>query len=133
MNPTTDVLAKRMAALEGGLAAVAVASGQSAVFMTMLCPAGRGESIITTANMYHGAYNQFSFLLPDLGISAAIVPETPESIERAINETTRAVYIESMGHPCMNLPDIEAIAQVAHRHGIPFVVDNTAGAGGYWC
>ncbi|KAJ4996678.1 Homocysteine synthase [Colletotrichum sp. SAR 10_66] len=132
-NPTTDVLEKRMAALEGGLAAVAVASGQSAVFMTMLCLAGRGESIISTANMYHGAYNQFSFLLPDLGISVHIVQETPESIEAAINETTRAIYLESMGHPRMNVPDIEAIAQVAHRHGIPLVVDNTAGAGGYWC
>ncbi|KAI8244338.1 Homocysteine synthase [Colletotrichum sp. SAR 10_96] len=132
-NPTTDVLEKRMAALEGGLASVAVASGQSAVFMTMLCLAGRGESIISTANMYHGAYNQFSFLLPDLGISVDIVQEIPESIEAAINETTRAIYLESMGHPRMNVPDIEAIAQVAHRHGIPLVVDNTAGAGGYWC
>ncbi|KAI8314229.1 Homocysteine synthase [Colletotrichum sp. SAR11_59] len=132
-NPTTGVLEKGIAALEGGLTAVAVASGQSAMFMTMLCLAGRGESIISTANMYHGAYNQFSFLLPDLGISVDIVQETPEYIEAAINETTKAIYLESMGHPRMNVPGIEAIAQVAHRYGIPLVVDNTAGAGGYWC
>ncbi|KAF4903200.1 Homocysteine synthase [Colletotrichum viniferum] len=100
-NPTTDVLEKRMSALKGGLATVAVASGH--------------------------------FLLPDQGILVDIVQETPEFIEAAINETTRAIYLESMGHPSVNVPDIESIAQVAHRHGIPLVVDNTAGAGGYWC
>ncbi|KAI1370239.1 Cys/Met metabolism PLP-dependent enzyme-domain-containing protein [Hypoxylon crocopeplum] len=132
-NPTTAVLEERIAALEGGIAAVAVASGQSAVFMTMLCLAEKGENIVSTSNMYHGAYNQFTFLLPSLGITAKVVQETPENIEKAIDDNTRAVYIETMGHPAMNIPDIEAIAKVAHSHGVPLVVDNTAGAGGYWC
>ncbi|KAI1084601.1 Cys/Met metabolism PLP-dependent enzyme-domain-containing protein [Whalleya microplaca] len=132
-NPTTAVLEQRVSALEGGVAAVAVASGQSAVFMTMLCLAENGENIVSTANMYHGAYNQFNFLLPSLGIAVKIVQESPTSIEEVIDCNTRAVYIETMGHPAMNIPDIEAIARVAHRHGVPLVVDNTAGAGGYWC
>lgn len=131
-NPTTAVVERRVAALEGGVAAVAVASGQSAVFMTMIALAGRGENIVATKHYYHGAYNQFNFLLPEFGVECRVVEETPEAIRAAIDENTKAVYIETIGHPKFNVPDIEAIAEVAHAGGVPLVVDNTVGCA-YFC
>ncbi|EXF73368.1 O-acetylhomoserine (thiol)-lyase [Colletotrichum fioriniae PJ7] len=131
-NPTTAVVERRVAALEGGVAAVAVSSGQAAVFMTMVALAGHGENIVATKHYYHGAYNQFSFLLPEFGVKCRVVEESVEAVRSAIDERTKAVYIETIGHPNFNVPDIEAIAQVAHEKGVPLVVENTVGCA-YFC
>lgn len=131
-NPTTAVVERRIAALEGGVASVAVSSGQAAVFMTMVALAGHGDNIVATKHYYHGAYNQFSFLLPEFGVETRVVEETPEAIKEAIDDRTKAVYIETVGHPNFNIPDIEAIAQVAHQGGVPLVVENTVGCA-YFC
>ncbi|KAF4995332.1 hypothetical protein FDECE_12823 [Fusarium decemcellulare] len=131
-NPTTAVVERRIAALEGGVAAVAVSSGQAAVFMTMVALAGHGENIVASKHYYHGAYNQFSFLLPEFGINCRVVEETADAVRAAIDERTKAVYIETVGHPNFNVPDIEAIAQVAHDARVPLVVENTVGCA-YFC
>ncbi|KAH7116328.1 Cys/Met metabolism PLP-dependent enzyme-domain-containing protein [Dactylonectria macrodidyma] len=132
-NPTIEVLEKRVAALEGGIASVAVASGQAAVFTTILALTRTGQNIVASANLYHGAYNQFSFLFPEFGVTAKLSADEPESIEAAIDGQTRAVYIETMGHPNFDIPDIEAISKVCRRKGVPLIVENTFGAGGYFC
>ncbi|KAH7015824.1 Cys/Met metabolism PLP-dependent enzyme-domain-containing protein [Ilyonectria destructans] len=131
-NPTTAVVERRIAALEGGVAAVAVASGQSAVFMTMASLVSHGDNIVATRHYYHGAYNQFSFLFPEFGVECRVVEETAEAVAAAIDERTKAVYIETIGHPKFNVPDIEAIAKAAHDGGVPLIVDNTVGAA-YFC
>ena len=134
MNPTTDVLEKRLAALEGGKAALGVASGHSAQFiaLTNLCQAG--DSIVSSSFLYGGTYNQFKVSLPRLGINVRFAENLkPEAFEGLIDETTKAVYLESIGNPAFHVPDFEAIAEVAHEKGIPFIVDNTFGCAGYLC
>ncbi|KAF2672485.1 O-acetylhomoserine sulfhydrylase [Microthyrium microscopicum] len=133
MNPTVDVFEKRIAALEGGVAAVAAASGQAAQFMAITALAHAGDNIVSTSNLYGGTYNQFKVLFPRLGIKTKFVKgDDPKDIAAAIDEKTKAVYIESIGNPRYNVPDIEGIAKVAHDAGVPLVVDNTFGAGGYF-
>ncbi|CUS11344.1 unnamed protein product [Tuber aestivum] len=132
MNPTVDVFEKRIAALEGGVAAVAASSGQSAQFMAIAALAHAGDNIVSTSYLYGGTYNQFKVFLPRLGIHTKFVNgDKPEDIAAAIDDKTKAVYIESIGNPRYNVPDFEAIARVAHDKGVPLVVDNTFGAGGY--
>ena len=132
MNPTTDVFEKRIAALEGGVAALATASGQAAQFLALATIAGAGDNIVSTSYLYGGTYNQFKVALPRLGIDAKFVDgDDPEDFRRAIDGRTKALYVETIGNPRFNIPDFEALAQVAHEAGIPFIVDNTFGAGGY--
>ncbi|EER27492.1 Homocysteine synthase [Coccidioides posadasii str. Silveira] len=134
MNPTVDVFEKRIAALEGGVAAVAASSGQAAQFMAIAALAHQGDNIVSTTNLYGGTYNQFKVMLPRLGIQTKFVNgDKPEDISAAIDDRTKAVYIETIGNPRYNVPDFEAIAKVAHEKGVPLIVDNTFGAGGYFC
>ena len=134
MNPTVDVLEKRIAALEGGVAAVAASSGQSAQFMAISALAHAGDNIVSTSNLYGGTYNQFKVAFPRLGITTKFLKsDTPEAVEEAIDDKTKAVYVETIGNPRYNVPDFEGIAKVAHAKGVPVVVDNTFGAGGYYC
>ncbi|PHH73018.1 hypothetical protein CDD80_4095 [Ophiocordyceps camponoti-rufipedis] len=133
MNPTVDVFEKRMAALEGGKAALAASSGQAAQFMAISTLAQAGDNIVSTANLYGGTYNQFKVMLPRLGIRVKLVDVDDEAaLEAAIDESTKAVYVETIGNPRFNVPDLEAIARIAHGKGVPLVVDNTFGAGGYF-
>ncbi|MCP5476994.1 MAG: O-acetylhomoserine aminocarboxypropyltransferase/cysteine synthase [Lysobacterales bacterium] len=132
MNPTTDVFEQRIAALEGGVAAVATASGQAAQFLaiTTLCQAG--DNIVSTSLLYGGTYNQFKVTLPRLGIQVKFVEgDDPEAFRALIDSHTKALYVETIGNPGSNVPDFEKIARIAHEHGIPLIVDNTFGAGGY--
>ncbi|NND32159.1 MAG: O-acetylhomoserine aminocarboxypropyltransferase/cysteine synthase [Saprospiraceae bacterium] len=134
MNPTTDVFEKRMAALEGGVAAVAVSSGQSAQFLALTNMMQSGDNFVTTQHLYGGSYNQFKVTLKRLGIEARFSKDDqPQSFAELIDENTKALYVETIGNPEFNIPDFEAMAVVAKHHGIPFVVDNTFGAGGYLC
>lgn len=134
MNPTTAVFEERMAALEGGAAALATASGQAAQLVALTTFVMAGENIVSTSNLYGGTYNQFKVTFPRLGIGVKFVSgDDPEEFRKAIDEKTKALYIETIGNPRLNVPDFEAIAKVAHDHGIPLVVDNTFGAGGYLC
>jgi O-acetylhomoserine/O-acetylserine sulfhydrylase len=133
MNPTVDVFEKRIAALEGGVAAVATSSGQAAQFMTIAALAHAGDNIVSTSNLYGGTYNQFKVFFPRLGIQTKFVDgDKAEDIVKAIDDKTKAVYIESIGNPRYNIPDFEAIAKVAHDAGVPVIVDNTFGAGGFF-
>jgi O-acetylhomoserine/O-acetylserine sulfhydrylase len=133
MNPTVDVLEKRIAALEGGIAAVAASSGQSAQFMTIAALAHAGDNIVSTSNLYGGTYNQFKVMFPRLGIHTKfLTSEKPEDFEAAIDDKTKVVYLETIGNPRYNVPDFEAIAKVCEAKGVPLVVDNTFGAGGYF-
>ena len=126
MNPTTDVLEKRIAELDGGVAALAVASGQAATTYAVLNIASAGQNIISTSYLYGGTYNLFHYTLPKLGITVKFVDSSdPENIRKAIDENTRMVYSETIGNPKNNVDDFEAIAKVAHDAGIPYVVDNT--------
>ncbi|KAA3614684.1 MAG: O-acetylhomoserine aminocarboxypropyltransferase/cysteine synthase [Calditrichaeota bacterium] len=132
MNPTTDVFEKRIAALEGGVAALATASGQSAQLLAIANVAQAGENIVSTSLLYGGTYNQFKVTLPRLGIDVKFVEgDDPENFEKLIDEKTKALYIESIGNPRLNIPNFEAIAEVAHKNDIPLIVDNTFGAAGY--
>ena len=134
MNPTTAVFEARVAALEGGVAALATSSGQAAQLIALTTIVTAGENIVSTSNLYGGTYNQFKVTFPRLGINVKFVDgDDPAGFERAIDEKTRAVYIETIGNPRLNVPDIRAIADVAHKHGLPLVIDNTFGAGGYLC
>ncbi|NTW71145.1 MAG: homocysteine synthase [Eubacteriaceae bacterium] len=128
MNPTTDVLEKRIAALEGGIAALAVASGSAAITYAILNIAKCGDEIVSAGTLYGGTYNLFANTLPKLGIKVNFVnPDEVENFEKAITEKTKALYIESIGNPGINLIDIQAVADIAHKHGIPLIVDNTFG------
>ncbi|KAJ3234095.1 Homocysteine synthase, partial [Chytriomyces hyalinus] len=132
MNPTTDVFEKRIAALEGGVAAVATASGQAAQFLAIANLASVGDNIVSTSFLYGGTYNQFKVALPRLGIQVKFVDgDKAEDFEPLIDEKTKAIYIESVGNPRHNVPDFRAIADIAHKHGVPLIVDNTFGIGGY--
>ncbi|CAK7238851.1 MAG: Homocysteine/cysteine synthase [Sporothrix thermara] len=133
MNPTTDVFEKRMAALEGGVAAVATSSGQAAQFLAIAALAHAGDNIVATSNLYGGTYNQFKVAFGRLGIQTKFVNgDKPEELAAAIDDKTKAVYIESIGNPRYNVPDFEKLAELAHAKGVPVVVDNTFGAGGYF-
>ncbi|KNY26754.1 homocysteine synthase [Pseudobacteroides cellulosolvens] len=128
MNPTNDVLEQRIAALEGGKAALAVASGSAAITYAILNIAGSGDEIVSASTLYGGTYNLFAATLPRLGINTIFVdPDDPENFRKAINEKTKAVYIETIGNPGINLIDIEAVAKIAHDNKIPLIVDNTFG------
>jgi O-acetylhomoserine (thiol)-lyase len=132
MNPTTDVFEKRIAALEGGVAALATASGQAAQFLTFTTLAQAGDNIVASSALYGGTYNQLKVTLPRLGIQAKFVDgDDPEDFRRAIDERTKALYVESIGNPGFNVPDFGRLANIAHAAGIPLVVDNTFGAAGF--
>ena len=132
MNPTTDVFEKRVAALEGGVAALATASGQAAQFLALTTIAEAGDNIVSTSFLYGGTYNQFKVTLPRLGIHVKFVEgDEPEAFRRLIDDRTKALYVETIGNPRFNIPDLKALAAVAHEHGIPLIVDNTFGAAGY--
>ncbi|WP_162055694.1 O-acetylhomoserine aminocarboxypropyltransferase/cysteine synthase family protein [Pontibacter pamirensis] len=132
MNPTTDVFEKRIAALEGGAAAVAVASGQAAQFIALSNILESGDNFVSTKFLYGGTYNQFKVSLKRLGIESRFAEnDEVESYEKLIDEKTKAIYLETIGNPRFNIPDFEAIAVLAHKHDIPLIVDNTFGAGGY--
>lgn len=132
-QPTVDVFEKRMAALEGGVAAVAASSGQAAQFMTIAALAAAGDNIVSTSLLYGGTYNQFKVMFPRLGIHTKFLEgDDPEKLTDLIDDKTKAVYVESIGNPKYNIPDLEKIAKLAHEKGVPVVVDNTFGAGGYF-
>ncbi len=126
MNPTNDVLEKRVAALEGGIAALALASGQAAITYAIQTIAEAGDNIVSASTLYGGTYNLFAHTLPQFGIQTRFADyRDPESFAALIDDRTKAVYVESIGNPLGNITDIEAIAAVAHRHGVPLIVDNT--------
>ncbi len=126
MNPTSDVFEKRIAALEGGVAALATATGAAAVTYAVLNIACSGDHIVAASTLYGGTYNLFAHTLADYGIETTFVdPDKEGSFEAAIRENTKLVYIESLGNPNSSLIDVEAVAAVAHRHGVPLIVDNT--------
>ncbi|RNI13787.1 O-acetylhomoserine aminocarboxypropyltransferase/cysteine synthase [Methanohalophilus sp. RSK] len=130
MNPTTDVFEKRMAALEGGTGALGVSSGMSAISLALLTITQLGDEIVAGDNLYGGTYQLFNHTFPKLGRKTTFVDSTnPEAFRQAVNENTRAIYIESIGNPKLDIPDFEAIAAIAHQAGIPLVVDNTVGVG----
>lgn len=134
MNPTTSVFEERIAALEGGAAALATSSGQAAQFLAISTIAEAGDNIISTSFLYGGTYNQFKVTFPRLGINVKFVDShNPADFAKAIDEKTKAIYIETIGNPGLNIPDFEGFAKVAHENGIPLIVDNTFGAGGYIC
>ena len=126
MNPTSDVFEQRMAALEGGVGALAVSSGSAAITYAILNIAGSGDEIVAASTLYGGTYNLFAATLPRLGVKTNFVdPDDPENFRKAINDKTKAIYIESIGNPGINLIDIEAVADIAHENKIPLIVDNT--------
>jgi O-acetylhomoserine (thiol)-lyase len=132
MNPTTDVFEQRIAALEGGVAAVATSSGQAAQFLAITNIAEAGDNIVSTSYLYGGTYNQFKVTLPRLGIHVKFVEgDNPDDFRKAIDSKTKAIYVETIGNPRFNIPDFDVLAKVAHDAGIPLIVDNTFGAGGY--
>jgi O-acetylhomoserine (thiol)-lyase len=130
MNPTTDVFEKRIAAVEGGTGALAVASGQAAETMAILNITRVGDEIVSADNLYGGTYQLFHYTLPKLGRTVKFVDSRkPEAFKKALSEKTRAVYAETIGNPKLDIPDFEAIAKIAHEAGVPFIVDNTVGVG----
>lgn len=132
MNPTSDVFEKRIAALEGGVAALAVGSGQAAQFIALNNILQAGENFVTSPFLYGGTYNQFKVAFKRLGIDARFAEsDKPEAFEKLIDKNTKAIYLETIGNPGFNIPDFEAIAAVAKKHDLPVIVDNTFGAAGY--
>lgn len=132
MNPTTDVFEQRIAALEGGVAALAVASGQAAQFIALNNITEAGDNIVSSSFLYGGTYNQFKVAFKRLGVEVRFAQgDSPEAFEPLIDERTKAIYIETIGNPSFNVLDFEAIAALAKHHDIPLVVDNTFGAAGY--
>ncbi len=130
MNPTTDVFEKRMAALEGGTGALGVASGMAAISYALLAITRLGDEIVSGNNLYGGTYQLFHHTFAKLGRSVVFVDSRdPEAFRRAITDKTRALYVETIGNPKLDVPDFEALAEIAHEHGIPLIVDNTVGAG----
>ena len=126
MNPTNDVLAKRIAALEGGAAAQTLASGTAAIYFTITNIARAGDEIVAASNLYGGTFSQFDAILPNVGIKVKFTPVNDfAAVEAAINEKTRLVFIEAVGNPALEIADIEKYAEVAHRHNLPLVVDAT--------
>jgi len=132
MNPTTDVFEKRMAALEGGIGALAVSSGHAAQFLVINTLMGLGDNMVSSPFLYGGTYNQFTVSFKQQGIEARLTPDLKaESFERLIDERTKLLYLETIGNPGYVIPDFDAIAEVARRHDIPLVVDNTFAGGGF--
>ena len=126
MNPTHDVLEKRVAALEGAAAGLVLASGTAAVYYAIINIAAAGDEIVSANNLYGGTYTMFHDILPQFGITVRFVdPAKPENFERAINEKTRAVFGETIGNPALDVLDVEAVAKIAHRHRLPLVLDST--------
>lgn len=126
MNPTVDVLEKRIAALEGGAAALCLASGQAAETLAILTLANAGDEIVSTTSLYGGTYNLFHYTLPKLGITVRFVDAEDEAgLRAAINDKTKAVYTETVGNPKLDIIDIEKLAKIAHEHGLPLIIDNT--------
>jgi O-acetylhomoserine (thiol)-lyase len=133
MNPTTDVLEKRLAALEGGVAALAVASGQAAQFIALTNILSAGDNFVSTSHLYGGTYNQFKVSFKRFGIEARFANgDQPEAFEKLIDEKTKAIYLETIGNPSFSIPDFQKFAKLGEKHGIPVIVDNTFGAGGYF-
>lgn len=125
-NPTQDVLEQRMAQLEGGAAALALASGTSAIFYSIINICGQGDEIVSANNLYGGTYVQFNTILPQFGITVRMVdPADPDNFTAAINDKTRAMYCETLGNPTLNMTDIEALAKIARDHNLPLIVDST--------
>lgn len=134
MNPTTDVLEKRIAALEGGIGALAVASGHAAQFIAINNILGQGDNIVSSPYLYGGTFNQFKVSFKNLGIEARFAENNdPESFRKLIDANTKAIYAETIGNPSFAIPDFEALAKVASEFDIPFIVDNTFAGGGYLC
>jgi O-acetylhomoserine/O-acetylserine sulfhydrylase len=132
MNPTTDVFEKRIAALEGGVAALATASGQAAQFIALTNILQAGDNLVSTSFLYGGTYNQFKVQFKRLGIGVKFVGgNDPVDFDKAIDGKTKAIYLETIGNPEFNIPDFESIAKIAQKHDIPLIVDNTFGAAGY--
>jgi O-acetylhomoserine (thiol)-lyase len=130
MNPTTDVFERRVAAIEGGSGALAVASGQAAETLALLNITRPGDEIVATSNLYGGTYELFHYTFPKLGRVVKFVPSgDPASVKAAINSRTRAVYTETIGNPKLDVPDFTALAEIAHQAGVPLIVDNTIGVG----
>jgi O-acetylhomoserine (thiol)-lyase len=126
MNPTQDVLEKRIAALEGGAAALAISSGQAAETLAILTIASAGDEIVSTTSLYGGTYNLFHYTLPKLGITVRFVDAEDETgLRAAINDRTRAIYTETVGNPKLDIVDIEKLASIAHEHKLPLIIDNT--------
>lgn len=126
MNPTTDVFEKRAALLEGGVGALATASGQAAETLSILNIAGAGDEIVSSAGLYGGTYNLFHYTLPKIGIDVKFVDDAnPEAFRDAITDKTKALYAETVGNPALNTLDIQAVADIAHEAGLPLIVDNT--------
>ncbi|MDO8662938.1 MAG: O-acetylhomoserine aminocarboxypropyltransferase/cysteine synthase [Candidatus Omnitrophota bacterium] len=126
MNPTTDVLEKRVAALDGGVGALAVASGQSAITLGLLNIAQAGDEIISADNLYGGTYNLFHYTFPRLGVKVKFIPSNDlDALQNAITPKTKAVYAESIGNPKLDVANLEGITKLAHKNGIPFILDNT--------
>ncbi|MCY4778965.1 O-acetylhomoserine aminocarboxypropyltransferase/cysteine synthase [Sphingobacterium sp. UT-1RO-CII-1] len=132
MNPTTDVFEKRIAALEGGVAAVAVSSGQAAQFIALNNILEAGDNFVAGANLYGGTYNQFKVAFKRLGIEVRFAADSDaDNIEKLIDDNTKAIFLETIGNPSYNIPDFEKITLVAKKYDLPIIVDNTFGAGGY--
>jgi len=132
MNPTTDVFEKRVAALEGGVAGLAVASGQASQFISLSNILESGDNFVTSSSLYGGTYNQFKVSFKRLGIEARFANvDDPDSFEKLIDEKTKALYVETIGNPGYNIPDFERISAIAQKHDLPFIVDNTFAAAGY--
>jgi len=126
MNPTTDVLEKRVAELEGGIAGLALASGMAAITYAIMTIAEAGDNIVSASTLYGGTYNLFAHTLPQYGIATRFADyRTPDAFEALIDEKTKAIFCESIGNPLGNITDFEKLADIAHRHGVPFIVDNT--------
>ncbi|PVU84969.1 hypothetical protein BB559_007273 [Furculomyces boomerangus] len=133
-NPTVDVLEKRLSLLEGGVAAVATSSGSAAIFSTIISIAQAGDNIVSTSFLYGGTYNLFKVTLPRLGIKVKFAKsDNAQEIESLFDENTKAVFLETIGNPKYNVPNFEEVAEVAHKFGVPVIVDNTFGMGGYLC
>ncbi len=130
MNPTTDVFERRVAAIEGGIAAVAVASGQATETLALLAITQVGDEVVSANNLYGGTYQLFHYTFPKLGRTVKFVDSSkPAEFKNAITSKTRAIYAETIGNPKLDVPDFETIAKIAHDNGVPFVVDNTVGVG----
>lgn len=126
MNPTHDVLEQRVSLLEGGAASVALASGTAAIFYAIINLASAGDEIVSANNLYGGSYTMFDAILPQLGITVKFVkPDKPGNFEKAITQKTKAIFIETIGNPVLDFTDVEAVAKIAHTHGLPLIVDAT--------
>lgn len=134
MNPTTDVFEKRVAALEGGVAGLAMASGQSAQFIALQNILEQGDNIVASSFLYGGTYNQFKVTFKRLGFEVRFADgDNPADFESKINDRTKAIYVETIGNPAFSIPDFEKLSAIAQKHSIPLIVDNTFGAAGYLC